>query len=230
MGKMGLDVMGKLSKIVPFFSDFPPIFYQFHTFHMHFPKCMFGNVSQFPISLKFPPCSPRFPRCLPFPPISPRFPPFPPRFPPSPLISPYFPSVPAILPCCPPLPRISPYFPSFSAVSPHFPSFCPIPPHISISPIFEAPAAGRLIRLRLTSKPALLGMSDELWVCGMSSRSIDCMTVDGPSALGSVCHARLRAGARARDPSSRLSAGKGLLGGPGPNGSGWVFVSESTLR
>ena len=41
MGNMGLEKMRRLSKIVPFFSNFSPISYQFHTFFVHFPKSSF---------------------------------------------------------------------------------------------------------------------------------------------------------------------------------------------
>ena len=47
--------MGKLSQIVSFFSDFPPISYEFHTFFRHFPLGVFGTFSYFPISPHFPP-------------------------------------------------------------------------------------------------------------------------------------------------------------------------------
>ena len=75
---MGLEKMGKLSKIVPSF-DFSPISCQFHTFFMHFPKCIFGNFSQFPIFPHshhfplFPPIFHIFLHFPPFPPISPHF-------------------------------------------------------------------------------------------------------------------------------------------------------------
>ena len=53
MGKMGT-----LSQIVSFFSDFPPISYEFHTLFRHFPLGIIGIFSHFPISLHFPPFSP----------------------------------------------------------------------------------------------------------------------------------------------------------------------------
>ena len=37
MGEMGQGKMGNSSQIVSFFSDFPPISYEFHTFCLHFP-------------------------------------------------------------------------------------------------------------------------------------------------------------------------------------------------
>ena len=77
--------MGSLSQIVPIFSDFSPVSYQFHTFFLHSPQCIIGNLPQFPKFPPFPPMSPHFP---PFPPISPHFPPFPPIPPP---FSPIFP-------------------------------------------------------------------------------------------------------------------------------------------
>ena len=61
MGKTEREKMGKLSKIVPLPSDFPPISDQFHTFFIQLPKCTFGNSPHFPTFLHFPP----------FPPISP---------------------------------------------------------------------------------------------------------------------------------------------------------------
>ena len=70
MGEMGQEKMGKVSKYVPFFSDFPSISYQFHVFFVHFPKCTFDNFSQFPILLHFPPISRIFSHNLPFPPNS----------------------------------------------------------------------------------------------------------------------------------------------------------------
>ena len=70
MGIMGLGKMGNLSQIVPFFYDFPPISYQFCTFFVHFPKCTFGNFSQFPISPHFSPFPPIFPHGSHFPQFS----------------------------------------------------------------------------------------------------------------------------------------------------------------
>ena len=70
--------MTNLSQIVPFFSDFPPISYQFHTFFLHTPECIFGDFSQFLILLYFPP----------FPPLSPRFLRFPLHF--TPMTPPFF--------------------------------------------------------------------------------------------------------------------------------------------
>ena len=67
---MGLENMGKLSKNVPFLSDFRPISYQCHTFCIPVAQCIFGNFSQFPIFLPpphFPPISPPiFPVFYPF--------------------------------------------------------------------------------------------------------------------------------------------------------------------
>ena len=53
--------MGKLSKIVPAFSDFPPISFQFHAFLIHFPKSLwqFLTIPHFPPSP--PPLSPHPP-------------------------------------------------------------------------------------------------------------------------------------------------------------------------
>ena len=67
MGKMGLKKRGGFSKIVPFLSDFSPISYPISD--QHFPKCTFGNFSQFPLFSIFP----HFP---PFPLTSCYFPPF----------------------------------------------------------------------------------------------------------------------------------------------------------
>ena len=65
--------MGNLSQMVSFFSDFPPLSYEFHTFFLHFPLDIFGIFSHFPIATRFPPFfSILFPP--PFPPISPHFP------------------------------------------------------------------------------------------------------------------------------------------------------------
>ena len=58
---MGLGKMGNLSQIVPVFSDFSPVSYQFHTFLLHSPQCVFGNFPQLP----------KFPHFPPFPPFSP---------------------------------------------------------------------------------------------------------------------------------------------------------------
>ena len=52
MGKVGLR---KMSQIVPFFSDFSPVSYQFRTFFMYFSQGIFGNFPQFPIFPHFPP-------------------------------------------------------------------------------------------------------------------------------------------------------------------------------
>ena len=57
MGKMGLGQMGNGSQIVSFFSDFPPISNEFHTFFLHFPLGTFGIFPQFP---PFSPNSPHF--------------------------------------------------------------------------------------------------------------------------------------------------------------------------
>ena len=63
--------MGKLSKIVPFFSDFSPISSQFHAFFAHFPNGLaISQTSPFPpISPQFPPLFPTFPHSPPFSPI-----------------------------------------------------------------------------------------------------------------------------------------------------------------
>ena len=53
--------MGNLSHIVSFFSNFPPISYEFHTFFLHFPLGIFGIFSYFPISPHFPPFFFHFP-------------------------------------------------------------------------------------------------------------------------------------------------------------------------
>ena len=76
MGKMGQAKMGNLSQIVSFFSDFPPISYEFHTFSLHFPLGIFGTFSYFPIPPHFPPFPSIFLHSPPFPPISPHFTPF----------------------------------------------------------------------------------------------------------------------------------------------------------
>ena len=68
MGKMGQGKLGNLSQIITFFSDFPPISYEFHTFFLRFPLSTFGHFA-------------------PFPPIFSHFPPFPPISPISPLFS-----------------------------------------------------------------------------------------------------------------------------------------------
>ena len=76
MGEMGQGIMGNLSQIVSFFSDFCPISYEFHTCFLHFPLGTFGTFSHFPISPHFPPFPPIFLQFPTFPPISPHFPPF----------------------------------------------------------------------------------------------------------------------------------------------------------
>ena len=70
MGKPGLGKMGNFSQIVPFFSDFPPVSEQFHTFLTHFPQSFLWQSPTIP---HCPPLSPIFPHFPPFPPISPHF-------------------------------------------------------------------------------------------------------------------------------------------------------------
>ena len=60
--------MGNCPEVFSFFDDFFPISYQFHTFLLHFPECLFGNFSQFTIFPHFPPSPP--PHFPPFPPLS----------------------------------------------------------------------------------------------------------------------------------------------------------------
>ena len=68
MGEMGLEKMGKLSKIVSFFSDFPPNFLSIsHMFYM-FPKMYFRQFLTIPHFPPFPPIPPHFPSFSPIPP------------------------------------------------------------------------------------------------------------------------------------------------------------------
>ena len=53
--KWDLEYCGICLKNFPFFSDFSPVSNQFHTFPLHFPRCILGNFSQSP---PIPPHSP----------------------------------------------------------------------------------------------------------------------------------------------------------------------------
>ena len=73
--KSGKNGTGKNGQFVPLFSDFTPISDQFHTFLLHSPQCIFGNLLQFPIIPNFPPSPPPFFAISPhFHPLSPIFP------------------------------------------------------------------------------------------------------------------------------------------------------------
>ena len=55
MGEMGQGKMGNWPKLSQFFSNFPPISYEFLTFFLHFPLGTFGSFSHFPNFPPFPP-------------------------------------------------------------------------------------------------------------------------------------------------------------------------------
>ena len=73
-GRMGLEKMGKLSEIVPFFSDFPPMSYQSHIFLYISQHLLLAISQKSPFSSIPPHLHPVFP-------ISPHFPSFPHIFP-----------------------------------------------------------------------------------------------------------------------------------------------------
>ena len=75
MRRMGLGRMGNWSQTVPFFSDFPSISNQIHSFFLHFLYFwQFLTIPHSPPPPHYPP--PISPHFRPFPPILPPFPPF----------------------------------------------------------------------------------------------------------------------------------------------------------
>ena len=71
VGKMGLGKMGILSQIVPIFSDFPPVSYQFHKIFSTLPTMYFWQFPKIPQILPFPLIFPHSPPFSPIPPIFP---------------------------------------------------------------------------------------------------------------------------------------------------------------